>query len=114
MSEYVVGGAALVHTADRIRAKTGSAAKLTWDDAKGCGDAVDAIDKKMEELTTLRAQLAERIADIQYHIASEDRNGGIEVREIETRPVLKLSENVLLQRSLIGVIACHSLDKAKR
>ena len=46
MSEYVVGGAALVHTADRIRAKTGSAAKLTWDDAKGFGDAVDAISAK--------------------------------------------------------------------
>ena len=28
--------------------------------------------------------------------------------------VFELSEDVLLQRSLIGVIACHSLDKAKR
>lgn len=43
MSEYLTNGAALTHTADRIRAKTGSAAKLTWDDAKGFGDAVDAI-----------------------------------------------------------------------
>lgn len=43
MSEYLTRGAALTHTADRIRAKTGSAAKLTWDDAKGFGDAVDAI-----------------------------------------------------------------------
>lgn len=43
MSEYLANGAALTHTADRIRAKTGSAAKLTWDDAKGFGDAVDAI-----------------------------------------------------------------------
>lgn len=68
------------------------------------GDAVDAIDKKVEELTTLRAQLAERIADIQYHIVSEDRNGGIEVREIETRPVLKLSENVLRDEELDFVI----------
>ena len=65
------------------------------------GDAVDAIDKKVEELTTLRAQLAERIADIQYHIASEDRNGGIEVREIETRPVLKLSEMCCVMRNWI-------------
>ena len=40
MSEYLTNGAALTHTADRIRAKTGSAAKLTWDDAKGFGDAV--------------------------------------------------------------------------
>lgn len=43
MSEYLTNGAALTHTADRIRAKTVSAAKLTWDDAKGFGDAVDAI-----------------------------------------------------------------------
>ena len=43
LSEYLTNGAALTHTADRIRAKTGSAAKLTWDDAKGFGDAVDAI-----------------------------------------------------------------------
>ena len=43
MSEYLANGAALTHTADRIRAKPGSAAKLTWDDAKGFGDAVDAI-----------------------------------------------------------------------
>lgn len=43
MSEYLTNGAALTHTADRIRAKTGSAAKLIWDDAKGFGDAVDAI-----------------------------------------------------------------------
>lgn len=46
MSEYLTNGAALIHTADRIRAKTGSAAKLTWDDAKGFGDAVDAISTK--------------------------------------------------------------------
>ena len=46
MSEYLTNGAALTHTADRIRAKTGSAAKLTWDDAKGFGDAVDAISAK--------------------------------------------------------------------
>lgn len=43
MSEYLTNSAALTHTADRIRAKTGSAARLTWDDAKGFGDAVDAI-----------------------------------------------------------------------
>ena len=41
MSEYLTNGAALTHTADRIRAKTGSAAKLTWDDAKGFGDAIN-------------------------------------------------------------------------
>ena len=46
MSEYLTNGAALTHTADRIRAKTSSAAKLTWDDAKGFGDAVDAISAK--------------------------------------------------------------------
>lgn len=46
LSEYLTNGAALIHTADRIRAKTGSAAKLTWDDAKGFGDAVDAISTK--------------------------------------------------------------------
>lgn len=43
MSEYVVGGAALTHTADRIRAKTGETAQIVWNDAKGFGDAVDAI-----------------------------------------------------------------------
>ena len=43
MSEYVAAGAALTHTADRIRAKTGEAAKIVWDAEKGFGDAVDAI-----------------------------------------------------------------------
>lgn len=43
MSEYVAAGAALIHTADRIRAKTGEAAKIVWDAEKGFGDAVDAI-----------------------------------------------------------------------
>lgn len=43
MSEYVVGGAALTHTADRIRAKTGETDLITWDTRKGFGDAIDAI-----------------------------------------------------------------------
>lgn len=43
MSEYVAAGAALTHTADRIRAKTGEAAQIVWDTEKGFGDAVDAI-----------------------------------------------------------------------
>lgn len=43
MSEYVAAGAAMIHTADRIRAKTGDAAKIVWDAEKGFGDAVDAI-----------------------------------------------------------------------
>ena len=43
MSEYVAAGAALIHTADRIRAKTGETAKIVWDAEKGFGDAVDAI-----------------------------------------------------------------------
>ena len=43
MSEYVAAGAALIHTADRIRAKTGDTAKIVWDAENGFGDAVDAI-----------------------------------------------------------------------
>ena len=43
MSEYIVDNTALVHTADRIRAKTGNAGAITWDATKGFGDAVDAI-----------------------------------------------------------------------
>lgn len=43
MSEYIADGAALTHTADRIRAKTGGTDLITWDAAKGFGDAVDAI-----------------------------------------------------------------------
>ena len=43
MSEYIADGAALTHTADRIRAKTGGTDPITWDAAKGFGDAVDAI-----------------------------------------------------------------------
>lgn len=34
---------ALTYTAERIRAKTGSADKIAWDAAKGFGDAVDGI-----------------------------------------------------------------------
>ncbi len=45
MSEYIADGAALTHTADRIRAKTGGTDPITWDAAKGFGDAVDAIPK---------------------------------------------------------------------
>ena len=43
MSEYLTSGAALTHTADRIRAKTGETAKIVWDAEKGFGNAVDAI-----------------------------------------------------------------------
>lgn len=43
MSEYLANGAALTHTADRIRAKTGDTAKIVWDAEKGFGNAVDAI-----------------------------------------------------------------------
>lgn len=43
MSEYIVTGAGLTHTADRIRAKTGDTAKIVWDAEKGFGNAVDAI-----------------------------------------------------------------------
>lgn len=43
MSEYIADSAALIHTADRIRAKTGGTDSITWDAAKGFGDAVDEI-----------------------------------------------------------------------
>ena len=43
MSEYIADGAALTHTAARIRAKTGGTDPITWDAANGFGDAVDAI-----------------------------------------------------------------------
>ena len=43
MSEYLTSGAALTHTADRIRAKTGETAQIVWDAEKGFGNAVDAI-----------------------------------------------------------------------
>ena len=35
--------AAITYTADRIRVKTGDTNQMTWDSAKGFGDAVDAI-----------------------------------------------------------------------
>ena len=35
--------AAMTYTADRIRSKTGGTDQITWDSAKGFGDAVDAI-----------------------------------------------------------------------
>lgn len=43
MSEYLTNGAALTHTADRIRAKMGDTAQIVWDAEKGFGNAVDAI-----------------------------------------------------------------------
>ena len=43
MSEYLTNSAALTHTADRIRAKTGETAQIVWDAEKGFGNAVDAI-----------------------------------------------------------------------
>lgn len=43
MSEYLTNSAALTHTADRIRAKTGATAQIVWDAEKGFGNAVDAI-----------------------------------------------------------------------
>ena len=35
--------AAMTYTANRIRNKTGGTDQITWDSAKGFGDAVDAI-----------------------------------------------------------------------
>lgn len=53
MSEYIADSAALTHTADRIRAKTGGTDPITWDEAKGFGDAVDAIKVGNSEVTHL-------------------------------------------------------------
>ena len=43
MSNYLVKDTALSYEAARIRAKTGSAAQITFDGDKGFGDAIDAI-----------------------------------------------------------------------
>lgn len=43
MSNYLVKDTALSYEAARIRAKTGSAAQITFDGDKGFGDAIDAL-----------------------------------------------------------------------
>ena len=69
MSEYLTSGAALTHTAERIRAKTGSAAKITWDNTKGFGDAVDAIKSGAEAIEWHQCPEAVRsyLTDVTYN-----------------------------------------------
>lgn len=53
MSEYLANSEALVYTADHIRAKTGDTGLITWDESKGFGDAVDAIQTDSKTLPTI-------------------------------------------------------------
>lgn len=65
MSAYIADSAALTHTADRIRAKTGGFDPITWDAAKGFGDAVDAIPAEASEVTHMTFTPAENSQSIE-------------------------------------------------
>lgn len=67
-------------------------------------DAVVTIDKKVSELNLLKSQLIERIEEIKYHTETEEVCEKIEIRSMEERHILKLSENVLRDEELDFVI----------
>lgn len=66
--------------------------------------AISAIDQKVAEMNRLRAQLSERIDEINRHISEDFSDKGIEVVHIPERRILKLSENVIRDDDLDFVI----------
>jgi len=67
-------------------------------------NAIAAVDKKVSELNLLKSELIERIGEIDYHSKSEVKYDIAEIRDIEERHILKLSENVLRDDDLDFVI----------
>lgn len=90
MSEYLTNSAALTHTADRIRAKTGETAQIVWDAEKGFGNAVDAISgsEKIQH------------ADIPDYVKAEALEVAKKVRAVQT------SESI----TFIAMSDSHQLD----
>lgn len=65
--------------------------------------SIDAIDKKVMEMENLKAQLKERIEEIQFHMSSA-ADEKIQLLSIEERHILRLSENVIRDADLDFVI----------
>ena len=58
-------------------------------------NAVSAIDKKVADLNLLKTQLLERIEEIDYHAEADIAYDTVEIRQIQERHILKLSENAI-------------------
>ena len=67
-------------------------------------NAVSAIDKKVADLNLLKTQLLERIEEIDYHAEADIAYDTVEIRQIQERHILKLSENAIRDDDLDFVI----------
>ena len=67
-------------------------------------EAISAIDKKTEEMNKLKAQLSERIDEIESHTRESFTDRDIKVLQLPKRRILKLSENVIRDDDLDFVI----------
>ncbi len=66
--------------------------------------AIAAIDQKVSEMNRLKAQLSERIEEINRHISEDFSNKSIEILHLPERHILKLSENITRDDDLDFVI----------
>lgn len=67
-------------------------------------DAIKTIDKKQAQLSALKAQLSERIDEIEKHTSILSQCGKINLIDLPERRILRLSENVIRDDDLDFVI----------
>lgn len=67
-------------------------------------NAMNTIDQKVKELNSLKAQLSERIDDINYHTGGNIKYDTPIIKNLAERHLLKLSDNILRDDDLDFVI----------
>lgn len=113
--------AAMTHTANRIRNKTGSTNQIAWDSAKGFGDAVDAISsgggnpfEAFESLESFKlsdnSTITELVANIPNVTSLRGSFGGARFTPL-TRIELTVSDKLTSISSMFGNRAVHSLTE---
>ncbi|GEM_PF-3652293 len=113
--------AAMTHTANRIRNKTGSTNQIAWDSAKGFGDAVDAISsgggnpfEAFESLESFKlsdnSTITELVANIP-NVTSLSRSFASARFTPLTRIELTVSDKLTSISSMFGNKAVHSLTE---
>lgn len=113
--------AAMTYTANRIRNKTGDTDQITWDSAKGFGDAVDAISsgggnpfEMFKFLASFKlstnSTITEFVADIP-NVTSLSRSFAVTTTNPLTRIELTVSNKLTDVSFMLGNIAAFSLTE---
>ena len=112
--------AAMTYTANRIRNKTGGTDQITWDSAKGFGDAVDAITgggnpfEMFKFLASFKlstnSTITEFVADIP-NVTSLSRSFAVTRTNPLTRIELTVSDKLTDVSFMLGNAAVHGLTE---